>query len=423
MMLERLDNLQPFQHPENGRRYRHMRPAEVEELVEELRAAVERHLSRSPQPEDVSPADPPLLWVESGSQPLARLLSERLGIEARGIKVPREVTPALSKYLLFMLRYEEREEALSAETCSALNALARQQGHPAFPPGTREQAVRYFSSLLREEPPTSLQQALASYLTVRSGPAVQLYNLILRDTEWAQRLAQPLLLLDEYVTSGTVLSVVNQTLALFNPAFTYWLLTYSFNTRRQDAPPYLLHSVLYGPPAQQAHAYPFENRLDLLGFFYTETERELVRTELRGRARPEGDGGLSFLRELQSLLTHSDASERINNALPMEQLREYNQLSHLTRFSLYLLEERELLRDFWLQLFEMYAPSWSPLPVDFHLGFTGAYHAQEDWLRARLQPLRAAYGEAADRLLEETAFQLSERHNQYWQAYSKHEPD
>lgn len=409
MLVTNVDNLRPFVHPTTRRRYDHMDPGDVREIVERLAGCCG----------DSSPL--PILSVDSGSYPLGRLISARVGSEHRRLKVPRAVTPDLAVYVLFMLGDTERSQTVDWVGCSQIEALrdaddeiSRLVSEP-FTGGTREQAIWHFAPALRADPPVDLSAGLESYDRSRRSAVAALFNLILCGTDWATWLARPFLLVEEYVTSGTVLSVVNTTLALFNRAFQYELLCYSLATSPAEAPPFLRHTVLNGPTWNQHKAYPYENRLDLLGFFYTETPTRLIRTEIASwRPRGRDADPAPLLQQLADVITAKDVIGRINEGLPIEDLRSFNGPPHAMRWALRLLESDPVVRDFWDQLFEMYAPSWSPLPVSFHLGFTGAF-AQADWFAEAVAPAQGAYDECSDRLVRETVDALAYRYDSYWQ--------
>lgn len=402
MIVEEVDNLGPFLHPVTKRHYRYMAPVEVNGLVEELFRVV------------AELKDLPLVSVESGAYPLGKLLAARLGIDQFRVKVPRLVDSNLNKYILFMLTADECSQLLSDAELAEIGRLADNENLQPFTASTREEAVRHFSHYLQQPAPKDMVEAVSSYDTARVGSLVAIFNIILGGTTWSEMLAQPFLLLEEFVTSGTVLSVLNKLFALFNSGFAYSLVSYSFNMPRETTPSFLHYSVLYGSPWDQPRAYPFENRLDLLGFYYTETGDELIRTNLAGTGDKSGDPSAAmFSVELEALIVENDVVQSINQFMKLEPLRDYNNVNHALRFALFLLEKRDVPRSFWGQLFEMYAPSWSPLPISFHLDFVGAYY-QAQWLIPLLEPLLSSYKLVADELLNQAANHLMQAYDSYW---------
>lgn len=136
-------------------------------------------------------------------------------------------------------------------------------------------------------------------------------------------------------------------------------------------------------PCPGEGSYPYENRLDLIGYYYGVSGGTLRRFHVRDLALPIGREDLrelgDFLDSLLDGISSSDALDHARAAARERGMAEFLEEGDLVRFSL-----RELARDagagamltgFFDALFEMIGAPWSPLPDDYHLDYLSALEA------------------------------------------------
>lgn len=333
-ICEPLNNLTSFVHPEHKESYRFMTEQEVNGLADTFVLEIKNSDRKN------------ILSIDSGTAPLVEIMKRRSSnLEYRSVKVPREPLELHPEVLLFHLSESER--------------------------GTMEKQIRLlFSKLNTNRSEDGIKDVFSLLQNRPANKTVLELNALLAETEFAQFLKEPIVLMDEYVTSGTVLFNTVLLLLLFNREIDLKILTYFFNTIRKDKPQEVLFSNYFQDDMLQGYTngiYPFENRIDLIGYYYVIKNGKMKKIFLRDLHEKTNHSSDAFLLSLETL---------IKNKIPRmmnEQLDTYNNISHTARYLIYLLEGDEDIKELFLQHFEMYAPIWAPMPLEFHIDFVRAY--------------------------------------------------
>lgn len=261
--LERLygevDNLSGLVHPAWQRTFSYMSSPQALALAEAIAdrlAASGRRL---------------VVVAETGASPLAELINKVASIKGQRlsflpVKFPRD--PVCNIYPVLASFLNEKEKHLKAEP---LSAICQSMPSDFFQTGPAD-ILHVLDSISAEEPDTSqrahFQQRIAA---------------LFQGTQVATALAQPFVYLDEYIDSGTT----------FRNAIAFFhcmtekpdLMTASFYVRPSRAKQH--ERVLFvrataddRPACFNGGAYPYENRVDLIGHFYRINSDEFVRTEV-----------------------------------------------------------------------------------------------------------------------------------------------
>ena len=383
------DNLTGFTHPAYGR--------STSFLDDEQLLGVARRLAQ----EIVKTGRDLVVVAESGATPLARIcerLLTRSGahVDWEYVKFPREPTnvePVIAHYL------NDDERAHLA---------------------TRLAAADFTRSL----PPDVFCRPgnLATVLDAVAHPSLATHHrasqCALAATTFARTLSRPFVYFDEYLDSGTTLWNAYQLFSLFAP-IDFKTLSYFVNVDRPADFPVIATS-LYDPTTKERcfdeGAYPFENRLDLVGHFFFSFDDAFGKVTLDALVQEFSTHDIDerFLDALAARSRSIAAGARVHARLPA--VRERLSDDDGMRFLLSSLERAHGTRvhaEFLWQLFEMYGPIWSPLPDESHRDFLQAFAACEDAAERRAHDSASsdAYRLARPTVIGHVAHACKERHD------------
>jgi hypothetical protein len=129
-------------------------------------------------------------------------------------------------------------------------------------------------------------------------------------------------------------------------------------------------------------AYPFENRIDLIGYYYFITELEFEKVYLKD-LKEEIKDNISlnnveqFYIKLNKLIDEKQILKSLKENFAEEQVRNYVSNKDIVRFVLKYIDEKiygkNKFADFLDQVFELYAPAWSPMPIIYHLDYWSGF--------------------------------------------------
>ena len=398
-LLGKLDNLAPFTNQQTGRQYEHMTYEEFENMALKVAAQV------------MKVGRPLLLSMDSGSLPLALVVrSQNPQMTHIRVKAPREIGDATWKYLSFMLTPEEKSQKVSKKQAEEVAGLLGEDLQLEGKALT--EALRAVAAIAGVPLTYNIDENLETLRGLKGNIFVKANQVLLQGTQFSKELESKAVMVEEFVTSATVLTACTYLLLSFNEKANYELVCYNYGKEQKDAGG--VWAQLYGSPWNQEKAYPYENRIDLLGFYYTETAEELHLQNIKNLADEDGEEGAE---ELEYLLRLYIKNENLVEALRVgapENVKDYLDAPAVARWLAWKLERDwdETSADLYYQLFEMYAPSWSPLTIDFHLGFTGAFE-ERNWGPIPIE-LRTAWARHRGALLAKTARAMEQTRNNYW---------
>lgn len=417
-----VDNLSALAHPLSGARFRFLTDQTLLSLAERITLAITGSDSRT------------IIVSETGASPLAELcqwistkMNERLNFQR--LKFPREPIENIYPILAWYLTPEELDEALPEAVTDHLSMipLARVAGLHHNISLTRDEALKQLCIVM---PPdmfktgaTSPETILANLTSFTSSEFQRAARIILAGTRLQKLLAGPFVYFDEYIDSGTTLRNAVTFFGCFVGFPDMKLATYYLNSMNSDELPRVLIALSDARDIHKCHAegaYPFENRIDLIGHFYRITSEEyrftrvadiqLLLSGAEERARDCDD----FLRTLESVSLNHQLLFELRHALNIDQLKTFFNEEHVLRHAIWQLElahGNPDFAEFLFQAFDMYGPSWSPMPTDFHFDFWNAAKVLEGVLRAapEYEILSAAYKAAREPLIKQIADIFQER--------------
>ena len=129
-------------------------------------------------------------------------------------------------------------------------------------------------------------------------------------------------------------------------------------------------------------AYPFENRIDLIGYYYFITEESFEKIYLKDLQEEVRDfvqnaDITNFYNYLNDLIIKNNLLSKLKENLQEEQVQKYVTNNDIIRLVFKYIDEKiygkNKYADFLDQVFELYAPSWSPMPVIFHLDYWNGF--------------------------------------------------
>lgn len=333
MLYAPVDNLSHFVHPVYNRRFSFM----TEKAVLELAVKVVESLERS--------SIQTVIISESGAAPLARIcekIASKRGYNWQWVyvKFPREPVADLFPVLSFYLSAEEKnmKEVLLKTACDSNN-----------------------------------RDAITS---------------VFEGTEIHTKLKGRCLFFDEYIDSGTTLKNALYYLPLLSKGIDLTIGAYYANLAAIPSTASVAFHLYDESSKEQCFTegvYPFENRIDLIGYWYTWTGSVLKKTVFQEYPL-ESSAELSlrsFINSAITTLNNSSFHEIVTKQLIQLSLKTYLNIYHVLHYTLYLLEEKDgtsVESDLMQQLFEMYSPIWSPLPDEYHLEFVAAFESARQQL-------------------------------------------
>lgn len=412
-----VDNLAGLIHPLWKCAFRYMSDAEAIDLSERI---LERLIASQRRVVMVS---------ETGASPLAEICAKVASQKGASIsfvpaKFPRDRMTNIEAVLEQFLDGEELGEEL---------------------PGLRQACEQMPIEFFENEPPDimnlldSLQNFSGSHSTFQSRIAD-----IFGGTKIAQLLSEPFVYLDEYIDSGTTFRNAVSLLRCLVPSLDMKTVSYYVKpsaAATHERVLYLQATSADRPSCYDNGAYPYENRVDLIGHLYRITEQECVRTEVAtikaeaaarksrsqsaagtstgsgagaGGGRTDAAGGasdeglLQFLDEANDAITADQFHEQLLKQFKEPQVKTFIKSEHVLRHIVYSLEKElgnEDCAEFLFQLFDMYGPAWTPMPVALHFDFWSGFSALSPSYAAsaRYQHLKKSYPHIRDTLLFKAA--------------------
>jgi hypothetical protein len=354
---------------------------------------------------------------ETGARPLAyvceKILQQRdVSVDWTYMKFPRESVGTVYPLLMFYLTEDEKTAMVSGmERQEALRKACLAIPSDILSPGRKpldELLVK-----MDKTPPHPLQEKIAD---------------IMKGTKIAGALEKSFLYLDEYVDSGTTLQNAAMHFNLFVRQPDFKILSYCVHlpdTERFDK----IASTIFDKDDEQdffeAGAYPFENRIDLIGYFYLmngQTFRKIAVDEMRASFEDEhGVDPSRILQQLKNVVRGRDLLGQFRQQFTLPEVRHVINEGHVIRQYLHTLEEEsygksEVAEFFW-QLADMYGPIWSPMPKQNHLDFFRGTELSRPLLLGveEFEQLSHTYKTARQTIIKEAAEVCLERKNAWYE--------
>lgn len=217
---------------------------------------------------------------------------------------------------------------------------------------------------------------------------------ILKGTELYEILTNPFLLFDEYINAGTIIRNFNGMVRLFTNKPEFQLSAYCMfldNPQKYKKIAFTLYDNSTELECYRKGAYPFENRIDLIGYYYFISENHFEKIYLKELNKSLKTLDIKkFYNELERIIIKNNLLDKLKENLEEEQVKRYVTNNDIIRFFIKYLDEKiygkNKYADFLDQVFELYAPSWSPMPTKFHLDYWNGFgKIKEDIERACIE--------------------------------------
>ena len=211
------------------------------------------------------------------------------------------------------------------------------------------------------------------------------FNIVLNGTKLYEIFNQKFLLFDEYINAGTIIRNFNGLVRLFNNRPNFKLSAFCMfldNPENYENIEFTLYDNSNELECYRNGAYPFENRIDLIGYYYFITELEFEKVYLKDLKEEIKDNASlnnveQFYIKLNKLIDEKQILKVLKENFAEEQVRNYVSNKDIVRFILKYIDEKiygkNKFADFLDQVFELYAPAWSPMPKIYHLDYWNGF--------------------------------------------------
>jgi hypothetical protein len=156
-------------------------------------------------------------------------------------------------------------------------------------------------------------------------------------------------------------------------------------------------------------SYPFENRIDLIGYYYfvdSNNFRKIYLEDLKNSLTLDKNLNVNiFYEQLYNLVVDNNLLDVLKSNLKDEQNINFVKTDDVMRYILKLLDKKiygpneyyELLD----QVFEIYAPAWSPMPIKFHLDYWDGFEKSIDRIERAANDLIGEYSKYRAKIIDE----------------------
>lgn len=359
-----VDNLTMFTHPKFNEKYRFMNNKESINLAKDIFKKFNESNYEN------------IVVIESGTSPLIEVIKKLEEYKNRNfkiiqIKIPRDLDFNLLEWFNTYLSREELEEIIDVN----------------------ENKIKRKDALEIECKKFSLEDFIGNdkftiYDSINNKKeydnSTDNFINILRDTKISNIFNKPFLLFDEYINAGTIIRNFNGMVRLFNMKPEFKLSAFCMfvdNPKDYDRIAFTLYDNSTELECYRNGAYPFENRIDLINYYYFISKDEFKKVYLSDLLTELKDIEINNLdtlyNKLNQIIDSNNLLEKLRKSLENDQVRDYVENNDIIRYIFKYLDEKlygkNKYSDFLDQVFELYAPAWSPMPVIHHLDYWNGF--------------------------------------------------
>ncbi len=386
-----LDNLSSFVHPKYHKFYSFMPINELFDLARNVLSKISELKINQ------------VVVLESGVVPLAKIcqllaIQQNIAINWVYCKLPRNIEACLYQAIVYY--YPDYHQ--HAQQIAKLSADISQHfvvKHPSL-------------------------QELQEYVTKHflNNSLINSLRNVMRGSSLVKILENQFIIFDEYLDSGKTLSNTIKFFHLFRDNLDYKILAY-FSRFKDTTGEYI--TSLYNPNSEEecydAGVYPFENRVDLIGYFYLvdNTVQKVFIQQLLDKNKSL-DSSNTFFKLLDEMMRQHNLLSQVKGTSQIKPVADYIDFYHLQQFFVYLLErianKDPKIIEFYYQLFDMYGPIWSPLPDEYHLDFLQTFISNEQKFTSLINgDIMSKYLLARKSLITNVAELCLSRYKTFWQ--------
>lgn len=318
-----------------------------------------------------------IVVIESGTSPLIAIIKKLkeykdCSFKITQIKIPRDLDFNLLEWFNTYLSVEELKELIlyNEKSISRYEALREISNKFSLEDFVGNDKFTIYDSVnnLKE-----YNNSTEDFIKVLNGTKMyELFN-------------KPFLLFDEYINAGTIIRNFNGIVRLFNMNPKFKLSAFCMfldNPKEYEKIAFTLYDNSSELECYRNGAYPFENRIDLIGYYYYISKKEFMKVSLEELKQEleEYDNNSEvnlFYNKLNEFIEGNNLLEKLKDNFEEEQVKNYVSNKDIIRFIFKYIDEKiygkNKYSDFLDQVFELYAPSWSPMPVIFHLDYWNGF--------------------------------------------------
>jgi hypothetical protein len=368
-LFKREDNLSLFKHPEYKKRFYFLDNKKIIFLAKKTSRAIIRSNCKN------------ILVNETGATVFANICKElidrkypRNQINWIFIKFPREPKTNLFFIIRYYLKENELKEKLGREQIKKLKSLIHVHSNL-----TRELILKEVCNKIPlkslELKKKSLKEIIYS-IDNKQTKYQKIVSIILENTEISRFLSERFILFEDFITSGHTINLTINYLKFFSKKLDFKIICYYFNLK--DYKKYKIISFsLYDLSSKSRcfdyGTYPFENRVDLLGYFYAMDKERYEKIKLSSLIKKDNCLDLRFIDKIKKVINKNGLLEQIKKEFKIKDLRDFISIKHLIRYYFYVFEKElkidEKSTEFLWLVQDMYGPLWLPLPIEYHLEF------------------------------------------------------
>ena len=354
-LFGKVDNLNMFVHPKFNEKFKFMNDKQSINLAKKILK------------EFIKSGFENIVVIESGTSPLIKIIKklkeyENSEINIIQIKIPRDLNFNLYEWFKTYLTKEElqqRKEVLE-RLCKKFD-LEKFIGKEKFTIYDSIKDEKYYDNHLVE------------------------FQEILKGTKIYEIFNNPFLVFDEYINAGTIIRNFNGIVRLFTNKPNFKLSAFCMflnNPEEYEKIAFTLYDNTTELECYRNGAYPFENRIDLIGYYYFINEEHFEKIYLEDLQKEISSLSINtniikFYNYLNNIIVKNNLLDKLKDNLEQQEVKKYVTNNDIIRFVFKYIDEKiygkNKYADFLDQVFELYAPSWSPMPVIFHLDYWNGF--------------------------------------------------
>ena len=360
-----LDNLSAFTNPDFNCKFRYMNEKESVLLAKKITEKFNQTKHKN------------IVVIESGTSPLIQIIKNLKSLKDKNllqIKIPRELNFNLYEWFKFYIA-ENEFKPIEKEMISLCKEIS-------------------LTSIIKEKKFTIIDSINDNF--EYDIFALKKFNKILKNTTLSKIFQDEFLLFDEYINAGTIIRNFNLISKLFNINAKFKLSAFCIfvdNYENYNKIEFSLFDKRNEFQCYNDGAYPFENRIDLIGYYFyinKDSFKKVILSDLRKQFNQEKKT-LEFEKLLDTFIDEYDLVNKAKNFCQGKEVCSFINKNDLARFIIKELEKScfgsSIYYDFLDQTFEMFAPAWSPMPVKNHLDYWQAM----DKVQSNIESLKKPY--------------------------------
>lgn len=360
-----IDNLSAFTNPDFNCKFRYMNEKESVLLANKITEKFNQTKHKN------------IVVIESGTSPLIQIIKNLKSLKDKNllqIKIPRELNFNLYEWFKFYIA-ENEFKPIEKEMISLCKEIS-------------------LPSIIKEKKFTIIDSINDNF--EYDIFALKKFNKILKNTTLSKIFQDEFLLFDEYINAGTIIRNFNLISKLFNINAKFKLSAFCIfvdNYENYNKIEFSLFDKRNEFQCYNDGAYPFENRIDLIGYYFyinKDSFKKVILSDLRKQFNQEKKT-LEFEKLLDTFIDEYDLVNKAKNFCQGKEVCSFINKNDLARFIIKELEKScfgsSIYYDFLDQTFEMFAPAWSPMPVKNHLDYWQAM----DKVQSNIESLKKPY--------------------------------